>query len=67
MINLIVEGTGLIWGILLLIFLAFGVPLILFILGIALRNKNKKASKILLIIAVVYSLIGIGICGGGLF
>jgi len=49
--------------ILLMLFLAFGVPLILIITGIALRNKNKSASKKLLIAAVVYVLIGLGVCG----
>ncbi|WP_248724532.1 hypothetical protein [Seonamhaeicola sp. ML3] len=44
-------------------FFAFGVPLILLISGVALRNKNKKKSKNYLIAAVVYVIIGLGICG----
>ncbi|TGV00546.1 hypothetical protein [Flavivirga rizhaonensis] len=64
--TLVVNGDGLIWILLLLFFLAFGVPIILFIIGLALRNKNKKASKALLIIATVYALIGLGICGSSM-
>ncbi|MEL0455359.1 hypothetical protein WJN01_03885 [Flavobacteriaceae bacterium SZ-1-7] len=63
MIGLLLEGGDYLWLILLMLLLAFGIPIILVILGIAFRNKNKKASKYLLIAAVVYVLIGLGICG----
>ncbi len=60
---LFLEYKGL--GVLIIIwlFVAFGVPLILLITGIALRNKNKKKSTGFLIATVVYVLIGLGICG----
>ena len=63
MIGLLLEGGDYLWLILLMLLLAFGIPIILVILGIVLRNKNKKASKYLLIAAVVYVLIGLGVCG----
>lgn len=49
--------------ILLYIFIAFGVPILLLIIGIAVRSKNKKLSNILLIITVVYAIVGLGLCG----
>ncbi len=60
---LFLEYKGLGTLILVWLFVAFGVPLILLITGIALRNKNKKKSKGFLIATVVYVLIGLGICG----
>ncbi|GAA3592031.1 hypothetical protein Q4Q39_05370 [Flavivirga amylovorans] len=61
--TLVINGDGLIWIFLLLFFLAFGVPILLAIVALAIRNKNKRVSKVLLIIAAVYALIGLGICG----
>ena len=61
---LLIESSDLGLYIMLMLFIAFGVPLLLIIIGIALRNKNKKASKSLFIIAAIYALIGLGICGG---
>ncbi len=55
---------GLIWVVLFLIFLAYGVPIILALIGLYFRKKNKKVSKILFIIAAVYALIGLGVCSG---
>lgn len=60
---LLIDGGDYFGAILLVLFIMFGVPLILFIIGIAIRNRNKKASKILLISGVVYLLICLGICG----
>jgi hypothetical protein len=62
--NLVIGNDGgYLLAILIGLLIAFGLPIILAIIGIAIRNKNKKASKILLISAVVYTLIGLGICG----
>lgn len=61
--NMLLESSALGWYIILLFFLAFGVPTLLLIMGIAIRRKHKKASSILLIITVVYAIIGLGICG----
>ncbi|MEO6346602.1 MAG: hypothetical protein ABIO60_01710 [Aquaticitalea sp.] len=41
----------------------FGLPLILAIIGLRNRKKNPKASKVLFIVAGVYLLISLGICG----
>jgi len=40
----------------------FGPPLILTIIGISRFRENRKLAKILFIIAVIYVLIGAGIC-----
>lgn len=56
------DGLGiLIIGIL---FVAFGIPVILAIIGLIfwLREK-KKTAKVLFIIAIIYLLISLGICG----
>lgn len=50
--------------ILLLIVIAIGIPIMLFIIGLVRFSKNKKQGKIILIIATVYSIISFGICGG---
>jgi hypothetical protein len=60
---LMINDGGYLIAILLGLFIMFAIPVILFIIGLALRNKNKKASKTLLIIAAIYVLIGLGICG----
>jgi len=49
--------------ILLLLFLAFVVPIILLIIGIAIRTKRKKASNIIFILLAVYAIVGLGVCG----
>jgi len=61
--GILIDSTDYGWYILLLFFLAFGVPLLLLIIGLVIRPKNKKASTIILIIAAVYSVIGLGVCG----
>ncbi|MFK5972444.1 MAG: hypothetical protein QM485_04105 [Flavobacteriaceae bacterium] len=53
-------------GLVLVLFLImFGPALILLIIGFILKSKeNKKAAKILFILAGVYLLISLGVCGG---
>ena len=50
-----------------IIILCLGIMLspaiIMTIIGFAVRKRNKKAAKILFIMASVYSIIGLGICG----
>ncbi len=41
----------------------FGPALLLALIGALLLKKNKKAAKIFFILAVVYVLISLGICG----
>lgn len=48
--------------ILIFLFIMFGPPVILTIIGFAIKSKKKKAAKILFILAAVYLLIGLGIC-----
>jgi len=48
----------------LIVFVMFGPALLFLIAGFVLRSKQKKkASKILFILAGVYLLISLGICG----
>ncbi len=46
-----------------ILFISFGVPLILAVFGIVFHNSKPKTSKVLYIIAGVYLLISLGICG----
>ncbi len=52
-------------GLLILILvIMFGPPLLLFIIGLAVKKQNPNAAKVLYIIAVLYLIVGLGICGG---
>jgi hypothetical protein len=42
----------------------FGPPLLMTIIGFVVKNKNKKAAKVLFILAAVYVIVSLGICGG---
>lgn len=61
--NLLIESDALGNYILLMIFLIFGLPILLLIFALAIRAKKKKASNIILIIIATYAIIGLGICG----
>jgi len=51
-------------GLVAMIILIMLIPaIILFIIATAIRKKNKKGSKILYIIGVVYLVISLGTCG----
>ncbi|MBB5266686.1 glucan phosphoethanolaminetransferase (alkaline phosphatase superfamily) [Algibacter amylolyticus] len=65
--NILLESAALGWYIILLIFLVFGLPTILLIVSIAIRQKKKNTSNVLLIITAVYAIIGLGICGSLMF
>lgn len=54
------DFTGLFIIILLIM---FGPSVILAIIGFSLLSKNKKTAKVLFIIAAVYLIISLGICG----
>ncbi len=41
----------------------FGPAILLVIIGLIIRRKNKKAAKVLFILATVYVIISLGICG----
>lgn len=66
---LLIDGPNNNYGLLILLYLfvAFGVPILLLIAGIAVRPKKKKLSNILLIITATYAIIGLGVCGALLF
>ncbi len=49
--------------ILLIVAIMFGPAIILAIIGAFLLKKNKKAAKVLFILAAVYLIISLGICG----
>lgn len=56
------DGLGVL--IFLILFVGFGIPIILAIIGLLLwLTEKKKSAKILFIIATVYLLISLGICG----
>ena len=57
------NDLGYLWIILLVLFLLFGVPILLLILGFTKRKNNKEVSKKLFIAAIVYLLVGLGFCG----
>ena len=47
----------------LIIAIMFGPAILLAIIGFAVLKKNKKAAKILFILAAVYVIVSLGICG----
>jgi len=49
--------------VLLIVAVMFGPALILAIIGLLMLKKDKKLAKVLLILAVVYTIISLGICG----
>lgn len=61
--SLVIE-PGNLDGLVFLIFaIMFGPAILLTIIGAAVYKKHKKAAKVLFILAVVYVLISLGICG----
>lgn len=49
--------------IIMIILIMFGPGILLTIIGLSIYGKNKKAAKVLFIIATVYTIISLGICG----
>ncbi len=64
---LTLEGGNYGGAILLVLFIMFGIPLALLIVGLAIKTKHKKTGKILLIIAAIYLIISLGYCGAMMF
>lgn len=54
------DLTGLI---ILILFIMFGPPVILTIVGFSIKKNNRSTAKILFILAAVYLIIGLGVCG----
>lgn len=56
------DGLGIL--ILMILFIGFGIPIILAIIGLSFHLKKKKnTAKVLFIIATIYILISLGVCG----
>lgn len=47
----------------LIIAIMFGPAILLAIIGFAVLKRNKKAAKVLFILATIYVLVSLGICG----
>ena len=61
--NLLLEPGNLDGLVILIVAVMFGPAILLTIIGAAVYKKNKKAAKVLFIIAAVYVIISLGICG----
>jgi hypothetical protein len=46
-----------------ILLIMFGPAILLAIIGFAVYKKNKKAAKVLFILATIYIIISLGICG----
>ncbi len=51
---------GLIW---LILAVMLGPAILLTIIGFAVRKANKKAAKVLFILATIYVIVSLGVCG----
>ena len=63
MIHLLSPNMNLDGLIYLLVAIMFGPAILLAIIGFAVLKKNKKAAKVLFILAAVYVIVSLGICG----
>ena len=61
--TLLLEPGNLNGIFILIIAIMLGPAVLLAIIGFALRKNNKKASKVLFILAAVYVIVSLGICG----
>jgi len=63
--NIPLEVGDLSGLVVLIVLIMFGPALLFLVVGFILRSKqNKKAAKIFFILAGVYLLVSLGICGG---
>ena len=46
------------------ILIMFGPPILLTVIGFAVKKKHPTAAKVLFILATIYAIAGLGICGG---
>ncbi|MBQ0788150.1 MAG: hypothetical protein KBT69_11650 [Oceanihabitans sp.] len=61
--TLLLEVGNLDGLVIMLVAIMFGPAILLTIIGAAVFKKNKKAAKVLFILATVYVIISLGICG----
>lgn len=47
----------------LIIVIMFGPPIVLALIGFGVKKNNPNAAKVLFILAAIYLLVGLGICG----
>ncbi|MDO5970324.1 hypothetical protein Q4Q35_10960 [Flavivirga aquimarina] len=58
------EGNMNLDGLIYLILaIMFGPAILLAIIGFVIREKNKKAAKVLFILATIYVIVSLGLCG----
>lgn len=60
---LLIEVGNLDGLIVIMFAIMFGPAILLTIIGFAVKKRHKKAAKILFILAAVYLIISLGICG----
>ena len=60
---LLIENMNLDGLLIIIVLIMLGPAILLAIIGFALLKKNKKAAKILFILAALYLIISLGICG----
>ena len=60
---ILLEGGNYDGIVLLIMFIMFGPPVILTIIGFSIRKTYPQSAKLLYILAVVYAIAGLGICG----
>ena len=63
LMNLTLEPGNLDGLVIILVVIMFGPAILLTIIGFAILKKHKKAAKVLFILAAVYLIISLGICG----
>jgi Na+/proline symporter len=63
MTHILEIGDEIIWIILIFLIVALSPAIIMSIIGLFVRKKSPKASKILFISSVVYVIVGLGVCG----
>ena len=60
---LLLEPGNLDGLLILIVAIMFGPAILLAIIGFAVLSKNKKAAKVLFILATIYVIVSLGICG----
>jgi len=61
--KLILEPGNLDGLVVLIIAIMFGPAILLTIIGFIVKKSNKKAAKVLFILATIYVIVSLGICG----
>ena len=59
-----IEGGDYTSVVIIILAIMFGPAILLLIIGLSVRKKNKKAAKVFYILAGIYLIVSLGICGG---